>query len=77
MSAPYQVWIDDAGDHEFINCATLDEAIYEASAIIPRRYQRVRIIGDGYDAEYTPDGPRECSDGLTDGERERVEEAGF
>ena len=77
MSAPYQVWIDDVGDHEFIDCATLDEAIAEALKIKPHPYVRVRVIGDGYDAEYTSEGARECSDGLTDEERERVEEAGF
>ena len=78
MSAPYYVWIArPSGYQEHIPCKTLDEAILRATEVPSQRHMMVRVIGDGYDAEYGLGGPRVCSDGLTEHERERVEAAGL
>lgn len=75
MRTPYRVWIDHAGDSRYINCETLEGAIEAAKLVTPRRHQDVQIIGDGYDVSIDPDGRADIWDGLTDAERERVEEA--
>jgi hypothetical protein len=79
MSAPYSVWIYGPYGDRTIPFQTFDEAldlaIHEVETQSPPT--TVRVIGDGYDCEQTYEGFRECSDGLTDAERERVEEAGL
>lgn len=77
MSAPYSVWIDHAGDHHYLDAQSVEEAIAIALSLPRGHFRRTRVIGDGYDAEITSEGVRETWDGLTDSEREQVEEAGL
>jgi hypothetical protein len=72
----YSVWIDYAGDHTYIDCDTLVEAIQRAQEVTPARYKRVHVIGDGAEGGYGDDGTG-WWDGLTNEERELVEEAGL
>lgn len=75
MSAPYTVLVDHYGDHEYIDCASFDIAI-KVATLWNRNYPgRVYVHGDGAEGEYFPDGSTKWHDGLTEDERERVEEA--
>ena len=78
MNAPYQVWVDRAGDHDFFDCETFDQAL--GLAIAENKFasalRRVRVIGEGAEGGGGDDGTG-WNDGLTDDERERCEEAGL
>lgn len=73
---PYKVWIDDTGDHKYIECWSLAEAIERAGNVAQRNWRTVQVIGDGAEGGYGDDGSG-WWDGLTDDEREQVEEAGL
>lgn len=76
MSAPYRVLIDDFGDHRYLDCQTLDEAIKKALKVPTHGWRHVAVFGDGAEGGYGDDGTQ-FHDGLTDDERELVEEAGL
>jgi hypothetical protein len=75
MSAPYKVWIHGpyVSHDRMIDCETLPEAIEKALAYEGKGW--VSVIGDGAEGGYGDDGSQ-WRDGLTDEEREMVEEAG-
>ncbi len=75
MSAPYKVWIYGpyVSHDRTIDCETLDEAIEKALAYEGKGW--VQVQGDGAEGGYGDDGSQ-FWDGLTDDEREMVEEAG-
>lgn len=75
MSAPYTVLIDHYGDHQHLDCATFDIALKVAKIADEKHPGRVYVHGDGAEGEYHPDGSRSWNDGLTDDERELVQEA--
>ena len=77
----YKVWICSPSGDQYFDCSSFEEALQLG---IDARdtgrggsYASVRVIGDGYDCDCDQDGYYECSDGLTDDERERVEEVGL
>lgn len=75
MSAPYRVWLVSPTRDHTTECATLGEAL--AKAMIQkhdlRQHEEVRILGDGAEGGYGDDG-QGFHDGLTDDERELVNE---
>ena len=80
MSAPYAVFIAYPGGHQReIPCATFGEALAKgkvAQSDAPAHSQ-VSVIGDGYDVDCDGEGFFMSSDGLTDDERETLEEVGL
>lgn len=74
----YLVWVDWCGDHAHYAYDSVQEAIERAKLEAAKPgLKRVRVIGDSYDCDCDADGYYECNDGLSDEERELVEEAGF
>ena len=76
MSAPYKVWIDRGGDHEYIDCWTIEDAIAIGRAKAELTSWPVRVIGDSAEGGYGDDGSG-FWDGLTDDERGILEPLGL
>ena len=77
MSGPYSVIIDRCGDHQTYECQTFDEALALAVEKNDETFWPVRVFGDGHEAETFSDGSVKVHDGLSESERERLEEAGL
>lgn len=73
MSAPYSVSYGYGDGYR--QCDDLDDAI--AFALSRPNDISVSITGDGADCDMGPHGYVMTDDGLTDSERERIEEAGL
>lgn len=78
MSAfPYSVTIDHYGSHETVPCGTLTAAIVVAKLANRDHPGRVYVHGDGAEGEYLSDGSTRWNDGLSESDRERLQEAGL
>lgn len=76
MSTPYRVWRVSPWRDRTEDAPSFGAAIVRAMWMQDdlRQHESVRVIGDGYDCDSDQDGYFESSDGLTDEERELLEE---
>lgn len=73
----YTVIVDHAGTyHQALPCATWSVAFSVAKLANRDHPGCVRVFGDDYDVETFPDGSRVVNDGLSEGERAQLIEAG-
>jgi hypothetical protein len=76
MSAPYTISLVSPWRERDEPAPTFGAAIVRAMSMRQElvQHESVRVIGDGYDCDMDQDGYFESSDGLTDEERELLEE---